>query len=308
MIRTVLTNMFIAAALAVGLVALTAPSVEAVDVWQGCSGNNSAVCGSKEDNATDIMRNVINTILVVLGMIAVIMIIIGGIRYTTSNGDSSSIKSAKDTILYAVIGLAVAILSFAIVDFVLRGVEGGGSGSGNSSATSNATGTKTAATNGTSGTPATPASGTNGGSTPAGGSGGSGGTPGGGGGTSSPSPTTPAAASSPAEFACEEYRMSNSAAYNACQSGYTKSDTATHCATTYAKQTQATNKAACEKGRTAASAAKPACTRYATNGSANTACQAGYLKSGDANYCTSTYANAAVNRNACVVGRNAATA
>jgi multisubunit Na+/H+ antiporter MnhB subunit len=47
------------------------------------------------------------------------MIIIGGIRYTTSNGESSQIKSAKDTIMYAVIGLVVAILAYSIVNFVV---------------------------------------------------------------------------------------------------------------------------------------------------------------------------------------------
>jgi len=83
-------------------------------------GDSSSICGAaKQDDAQDIIKNVINTILVVLGMIAVIMIIIGGIRYTTSNGDPGSIKSAKDTILYAVVGLVIAILSFAIVNFVL---------------------------------------------------------------------------------------------------------------------------------------------------------------------------------------------
>jgi hypothetical protein len=47
------------------------------------------------------------------------MIVIGGIRYTTSNGDSAGITSAKNTILYAVVGLIVALLAYAIVNFVL---------------------------------------------------------------------------------------------------------------------------------------------------------------------------------------------
>ena len=99
-----------------------ATPASAVNVWQGCSGAaaGSAVCdSSKNDSADQTITRVINAILGVLGMIAVIMIIIGGIRYTTSNGDSGSVKSAKDTILYSVIGLVVAILSFAIVNFVL---------------------------------------------------------------------------------------------------------------------------------------------------------------------------------------------
>jgi len=65
------------------------------------------------------IKTIVNVLLFVLGAIAVIMIIIGGIRYSTSNGDSSQITGAKNTILYAVIGLIVAILAYAIVNFVL---------------------------------------------------------------------------------------------------------------------------------------------------------------------------------------------
>lgn len=83
-------------------------------------GSSTDICGAvKQDDATVIIKNVITTILFILGMVAVIMIIVGGVRYTTSNGDASSIKAAKDTILYAVVGLVVAILSFAIVNFVI---------------------------------------------------------------------------------------------------------------------------------------------------------------------------------------------
>jgi len=62
---------------------------------------------------------VVNILLFILGAIAVVMIVIGGIRYATSNGESSNIKAAKDTILYAVIGLIVAIMAYAIVNFVV---------------------------------------------------------------------------------------------------------------------------------------------------------------------------------------------
>lgn len=64
-------------------------------------------------------KTITNTLLFILGAIAVIMIIIGGIRYVVSGGDSTSITGAKNTILYAVIGLVVAILAYAIVNFVL---------------------------------------------------------------------------------------------------------------------------------------------------------------------------------------------
>ncbi|MDQ5982771.1 MAG: hypothetical protein QG549_768 [Patescibacteria group bacterium] len=96
-------------------------TTSAVDVFKdACSGNPTAVCGaSTRDQLPDIVKNVINLLFFVIGIIAVIMIIIGGIRYSTSNGDSSQIQSAKNTVLYAVIGLVVAILAFAIVNFVL---------------------------------------------------------------------------------------------------------------------------------------------------------------------------------------------
>jgi hypothetical protein len=78
--------------------------------------------GGKSAGADDLnkgIKNVTNVLLFLLGAIAVIMIIIGGIRYATSNGDAGAIKGAKDTILYACIGLAVALLAYAIVNFVL---------------------------------------------------------------------------------------------------------------------------------------------------------------------------------------------
>lgn len=88
-------------------------------------GGSSSLCGAaKQDEAPAIIKNVINLALVILGMVAVIMIIIGGIRYTTSNGDSSATKGAKDTILYAVVGLVVAIMAYAIVNFVLAALGG----------------------------------------------------------------------------------------------------------------------------------------------------------------------------------------
>ena len=62
---------------------------------------------------------IVNILLFILGAIAVVMIVIGGIRYATSGGDSSQITSAKNTILYAVVGLVVAILAYAIVNFIL---------------------------------------------------------------------------------------------------------------------------------------------------------------------------------------------
>jgi hypothetical protein len=79
-----------------------------------CNKPNSP--GLFEDGG--IIRNVINILLFVIGIIAVIMLIVGGIRYVVSGGDQNAVQGAKNTILYAIIGIVVAFLAFAAVRFV----------------------------------------------------------------------------------------------------------------------------------------------------------------------------------------------
>ncbi len=69
---------------------------------------------------TGIFTQITNTILAAVGLIAVIMLIFGGIRYIISGGDQKKVTDAKNTILYAIIGLIIALLSYAIVNFVLN--------------------------------------------------------------------------------------------------------------------------------------------------------------------------------------------
>ncbi len=66
------------------------------------------------------VSDVLTTVYIAAGIVAVIVIIIGGIRYTTSNGDAANIKSAKNTILYSVVGLIVIIMAASITQFVIQ--------------------------------------------------------------------------------------------------------------------------------------------------------------------------------------------
>ena len=75
--------------------------------------------GNTEDNLKNVIIGAINGVVGILALVAVIFVLIGGINYTTSAGDPGKVKKAKETILYALIGLAVAVLSFAIVNFVI---------------------------------------------------------------------------------------------------------------------------------------------------------------------------------------------
>jgi hypothetical protein len=68
----------------------------------------------------DLVKNIINIFSVVVGIVAVIMIIIGGFRYITSGGDSGNVTTAKNTILYAIVGLVIVALAQFIVRFVLN--------------------------------------------------------------------------------------------------------------------------------------------------------------------------------------------
>lgn len=62
---------------------------------------------------------IINSVIFALGIVAVIVIILGGVQYMTSSGDAGKVKKAKDTILYGVIGLVICVLAYAIVNFVI---------------------------------------------------------------------------------------------------------------------------------------------------------------------------------------------
>ena len=70
-------------------------------------------------NGGGVLGDITSTILYIVGAISVIMLIFGGIKYAISAGDSKKVTDAKNTILYAIIGLAITILSYSIIKFVL---------------------------------------------------------------------------------------------------------------------------------------------------------------------------------------------
>lgn len=103
-----------------GLVALTGfSSVSAMTLQEGAEAARCDGCPTDLFGNNGVFKQVTNTILYIVGVIAVIMLIIGGIRYVTSGGDSKKVTDAKNTVLYAIIGLIIAFLAFAIVNFVI---------------------------------------------------------------------------------------------------------------------------------------------------------------------------------------------
>lgn len=81
--------------------------------------------------ATGIFTTVSNVMLFIVGAISVIMIVIGGLRYVISGGNTANVTAAKNTILYAIVGLIVSMLAYAVINFVITSFMGGASGVSN---------------------------------------------------------------------------------------------------------------------------------------------------------------------------------
>ena len=94
-------------------------NASALTLQEGAKAAQCDGCPSDLFGNTGVFRQVTNTILYIVGIIAVIMLIIGGIKYVVSGGDSKKVTDAKNTVLYAIIGLVVCFLAYAIVNFVI---------------------------------------------------------------------------------------------------------------------------------------------------------------------------------------------
>lgn len=106
-------------------IAVSSPSL-AVGIMDGVNAAHGTGTPEQLFGDTGIITAVTNTMLFIVGALSVVMIIIGGIRYTISGGNSANVTAAKNTIMYALVGLVIAFLSFAVVNFILGVFAGGG--------------------------------------------------------------------------------------------------------------------------------------------------------------------------------------
>lgn len=87
---------------------------------EGATGNTA--CTTEGPGLMETINTISDVLIFVLGAVAVVMIIVGGVRYVTSNGDQNAVTGAKNTIMYAIIGIVIALISYAIVKFVIDNV------------------------------------------------------------------------------------------------------------------------------------------------------------------------------------------
>lgn len=123
-----------ASALAVGAVLFIAPvSVEAFNgtVQSGVNAARGTDVPSTLLGDGGVLTTIVNALLFIIGFLSVIMLIFGGLRYIISGGNAAAVTTAKNTILYAIVGLIIAIFAYAIVNFVIGSLTGGGAGGTN---------------------------------------------------------------------------------------------------------------------------------------------------------------------------------
>ena len=88
------------------------------------SGMNATSAGtSTPTDVNVVIKNVTNIMFFIIGAVSVIMLIYGGIRYTTSGGNANSVTAAKNTVIYSIVGLVISILAYAIVNFVVTNIK-----------------------------------------------------------------------------------------------------------------------------------------------------------------------------------------
>ena len=122
-------KLILAGLLVVPTVALAvSPAASAESDFTLTNGVSSARGEGVSETASDpqtLVKQFVNIFLFAVGALSVIMLIWGGIRYTTSAGDSNKVTAAKNTVWYAIVGLVVAILAYAIVNMVIGKITSG---------------------------------------------------------------------------------------------------------------------------------------------------------------------------------------
>lgn len=83
----------------------------------------AAGCEQTIKEVPTVVNTIVGSVTGIVGLLAVVFIIVGAIQYITSSGDAAKVNKAKNTILYSVIGLVLALLSYAIANFVISHVQ-----------------------------------------------------------------------------------------------------------------------------------------------------------------------------------------
>lgn len=109
--------------LAVGVSVISSDGVFALSLSDGLGAAEGAQGLARDTDGNSIVTTIINILLWLVVILSVIMLIFGGIKYATSAGSSEKITSAKNTIMYAIIGLIIAVFSWALISWITTTLE-----------------------------------------------------------------------------------------------------------------------------------------------------------------------------------------
>ena len=109
--------------LAVGVSVISSDGVFALSLSDGLGAAEGAQGLARDTDGNSIGTTIINILLWLVAILSVIMLIFGGIKYATSAGSSEKITSAKNTIMYAIIGLIIAVFSWALISWITTTLE-----------------------------------------------------------------------------------------------------------------------------------------------------------------------------------------
>jgi len=111
-----------------GLIFILQPPVSALSIVDGANAARGTGQPAELFGDGGFVTTITGVMLFAVGALSVIMLIIGGLRYVISGGNASAVTAAKNTVLYAIVGLVVSFLAYAIINFVLGTLTGGSAG------------------------------------------------------------------------------------------------------------------------------------------------------------------------------------
>ena len=121
------TPALLAVAIVLGAAVLVSDTTFAVSIADGVNAARGEGQPAELFGADGVLTAITNVLLFVAGALSVVMLIIGGLRYVVSGGNAGSVTAAKNTILYAIVGLVISFLAYAAINFVLASIAPGGS-------------------------------------------------------------------------------------------------------------------------------------------------------------------------------------
>lgn len=124
--RVLGTIMFVLGMATAGVTMAAIPTFAQTPEQAACEGSggtwSGGTCSQGSRTLPGTIKTIGNILVFITGAVSVVMVILGGIRYATSNGDQSQITGAKNTIMYAIIGVIVSISAYAVINFVLSSI------------------------------------------------------------------------------------------------------------------------------------------------------------------------------------------